>query len=652
MEQYLTVKEVAALKGCSDRYIRRLIVEKGLSSSIMQKDQNFKRYLIPLSALPPKLQAKYYRETCGEVPEHLRKTPKEPVREKPLEEFSAAQREEIDRWITILTDWQSFRTGYNAKAQADEAFLAECPKRYGEHHSVSKDKLYRRWAAYRAKDWDGLIDKRGQWRKGKSDTPQEIRDAFEYCYLDETALTVAKCMEATRLHLKQKAPALLDSFPAYDTFYRWSKQLPAPIATLARKGDKAFNDEYGIFVDRLYDDMASNDYWIADGHRIDVITKSEDGKEQTRRLTLSAFIDARSGIYVGWVVTDNPSSDATLFALRKAIQQYGIPRYIYVDNGREYLNIDIGGMGHRTRHHKVEIKLPTPVLSRLGIQMTNALPTNAQAKIIEREFKNFTFLAQLFETYCGNSVVTKPEKLKDKLKVGKIPTDGQLTQVVEDMIEGYFNLSEYNGKVVADRGLTRLEVYRRHLSAVRMAAPEDLHLMMLRSTRLQTIGRNGVHIIIGGEKIYYFDDELLMMQGNKAFVRYDPENLDEVRVYDEDEVFIKTAPLRLDMMLTYTATKEEISRAMAEKRRWRRLAKEGVDIRREVIVSRYGHLNMLDIFVRAARENREGILAGGRPKVVEIVTAPERTQPAADGTSGEPVLIDRLKMIQNSERRA
>ena len=179
--------------------------------------------------------------------------------------------------------------------------------------------------------------------------------------------------------------------PSYATFNRWAHECPVPLATLARDGEKAFNDRCGLYVNRFYDDMASNDYWIADGHTIDVITQTAEGADSRRRLTLSAFIDARSGIYVGWVVTDHPSSDATLLALRKAIRRYGIPRNIYVDNGREYLNIDIGGTGHRTRKRKVEVKLPTPILTRLGIQMTNALPRNAQARIIERESRTLPF---------------------------------------------------------------------------------------------------------------------------------------------------------------------------------------------------------------------------------------------------------------------
>jgi transposase InsO family protein len=529
-------------------------------------------------------------------------------------------------------------------ADADAAFVKQ------EGLDVSIKTIYRRWAAYKSKNWDDLVDKRGQCNRGRSEAPKEIRDLFEYFYLDERALNIKKCYEITQMFLRQERPELLPQLPSYATAYRWAMAMSSPVACLAREGDKAFNDRYGIFVDRLYDDMISNDYWIADGHRFDVITKSEDGKERMHRLTLSAFIDARSGIYVGWVITENPNSDATLLALRKAIMRYGIPRYLYVDNGREYLNIDIGGMGHRTRSRKVEIKLPTPILSRLGITMTNALPRNAQAKTIEREFRNMTFLSQLFGTWVGSNVVVKPEKLKANLKNGKIPTDSELYGVVESMIEGYFNCQPYNGKVVADHGKTKIEVFHEYLpNPMRMAEEKELNLMMMRSTRLQTVGRNGVHVTISGEKIYYFDDELLMMQGRQVYVRYDPEDMREVRLYDENEAVIKTAPLRSDIIETYFANKEGLQGAMREKRRWRRKAKEAADLTREKVVSQYGHINALDILVRAANINREGLLTP-TADVIELVRPDEVLQRlAATGTDGG-VVIDRARMIQNNER--
>lgn len=174
---------------------------------------------------------------------------------------------------------------------------------------------------------------------------------------------------------------------------------------------KAFRDRCAPYIRRTYEGMASNEWWIADNHTFDVQTKGENGS--IHRLYLTAFFDARSGIFTGCYVTDAPSSQATLIALRKGIVKYGIPENIYVDNGREFLTFDVGGLGHRLKKSQKDKFAPPPVFERLGIKMTNAIVRNAKAKIIERRFRDVKDrLSRLFPTYTGGNVVERPERLK------------------------------------------------------------------------------------------------------------------------------------------------------------------------------------------------------------------------------------------------
>lgn len=660
MEPMLTTREIAELRGCSVQNIKKLAKDGKINAVLDTTKKNRPRYLYPLSSLDAALQIKYYKQRGLELPPELRKARKAVGRKepKPLDAYTVGQREQISLWITILEEWQQHRAHQKDKEQADAEYVMQCRLRH-PGLTVSRHILYRKYAAYRSNDYDGLVDKRGLWRKGTSSFPKDIQDLFLWIYLDERALNIKKCYETLGLILKQEKSPLLNKMPSYDTVYRWVKGFSAPVACLAREGNKAFDDRYGIFVDRLYDDMQSNDYWIADGHTIDVITRAEDGSERKHRMTLSAFIDARSGIYVGWVVTDNPSSNSTLFALKKAIERYGVPKYIYVDNGREYLNIDIGGTGHR-RKSKVKIDLPTPILQRLGIQMTNAIPRNARAKIIEREFRNFTFLSRLMETYCGSNMVAKPEKLKQKLKNGNIPTDGELTQVINEMIDGYFNEQVYNGKVVEDRGKTKRQVYQDNLpQVIRRAAPDDLYLMMMRSTRAQKVSKNGVHLTIGGARLYYHNDALMLNHmGNSVYLRYDPEHLQTVRVYDAQERYLMTVPIIDKLMLKYGDDTEAVKIAQREERRWKNLVRDAIQEQRNVVVSRYGNLNILDVYMKEAHIKNTGRLAAEAQaengKVIEMVTAPPSDRPIARPAAcggEEGVVIDMARMIRNNERK-
>ena len=314
--------------------------------------------------------------------------------------------------------------------------------------------------------------------------------------------------------------------PDYTTFYRHvMADVPEPVKVMGREGPKAFYDRCSHYIRREYENMQSNEYWIADTHTFDVVTKGDGGG--THRLYLTAFMDARSGIFVGCHVADTNSSQNVLTALRRGILRYGIPDNIYVDNGREYLNKDVGGTGHRTRKTKNEWQgwddtekfVPPPVFTRLGIKMTNAIVRNARAKTIERRFCDVkNQISRLFDTFCGGTVVEKPEQLKHLLKGGEVVLDSDFTASVQTLLDGLMNESEYNGPVQRDHGKTKLQVWRDNLSRKRIAAPADLNLMLMRSSRPLKVGRNGITANLYGAKLDYYTDEFTMQYQAKRCI--------------------------------------------------------------------------------------------------------------------------------------
>ncbi|MDE6780871.1 MAG: helix-turn-helix domain-containing protein, partial [Ruminococcus sp.] len=70
--EYLTVKETAELKGCSERYIKTLCKDGKIQTEQELNCKGRMKYVIPISALPEDLQAKYYRQKrteSGVLPE-------------------------------------------------------------------------------------------------------------------------------------------------------------------------------------------------------------------------------------------------------------------------------------------------------------------------------------------------------------------------------------------------------------------------------------------------------------------------------------------------------------------------------------------------------------------------------------------------------
>lgn len=648
---YLTVKEVADLKECSVQYIKKIILEGTLESKISANQNNRKKYLVPLSALNLQEQLKYYKQRNIAIPEELlaKRKPKVQRPHKEFDEFSGGQREEIAKWIRIINEWDEYCAKSKLqKVPATEKFV-QLQKVANPELNISKGILYRKKAALKADDLAGLIDNRGSWKKGTTTIPDVAWECFLSFYLDEAQHPIMACYDYTEMWLKAEAPQYLP-LPSPTAFYRRVNiAIPKPLEIMGREGMKAFQDRCAPYIRRTYEGMASNEWWIADNHTFDVQTKSENGK--LHRLYLTAFFDARSGIFTGCYVTDAPSSQATLIALRKGIMKYGIPQNIYVDNGREFLTFDVGGLGHRQKKSTKDKFAPPPVFERLGIHMANALVRNAKAKIIERRFRDVKDrLSRLFPTYTGGNVVERPERLKSVIKNSdNVPTDYEFTQAVEDILTYYMNEKPYSGAVSSDNGKTRMQVYRENLHEKRIASEFDLNLMLMRSTRSQKVGRRGVHLTIAGEKVDYYNDELILNHLDESvYCRYDPEDISTVRIYDLNDNYIMTAPTANDTVLAYGSSKEAVGQALRKVKNLEKLTKQEL---KATAITSLGKKTALELVLAAAEENKakaEEI----NPKVISVHRADEEPAKMQIAVGQNNVVkIDKAKMIRNIEQR-
>lgn len=647
MAQMLTAKQVAEVKGCSCRYVKRIVQDGKLRAETTVNSRNRKTYLIPLDALEPELQEKWYRMAAERPPEGADSPePEEP--KEAIDRFTAEERAEIDFWIGIVGQWQEYRQkpGVGSLAEVDEKFIRFCELEYPDRN-ISTDILYRKWKAVKTDDMEGLVDKRGKWRRGKSGIDEAVWQAFLYYYLDEAQHPVQKCLEYTKLWAQEKRPELYGDIPSYWAFRRkLANDVPEGVKVLGREGHKAFNDRCAPYIRRFYEDIASNEWWIADNHTFDVMVRDKDGK--IHRPYLTAFLDARSGIFTGFYVTYNPGSQATLIALRRGIKDYGIPENIYVDNGREFLTFDIGGLGHRRKKPKdgEEAFEPPGVFKRLGINMTNAIVRNAKAKIIERRFRDVKDgLSRLFNTYTGGNVTEKPERLKYVLKKDQIYTDEEFEEYVEMVLKYYFNMEPYNGSVAADKGKKKQDVFNEHLHVQRKAPEKELYLMLLRSSRPQKVGRRGVHLDFNGAHIdYWNDDFVLTMLGKKVYFRYDPDDLSSARIYDLEDKYLMTVPADDEAILGYGAGKEDVKAAMAKTRRLEKIARE---FKENVILAEADRVTSMDLILDAAKRNKETYQGRANPRILEVQRANE--QPAFQKVVGG---ADLDTMNRNAAKKA
>jgi hypothetical protein len=644
----LTTNEVADLYRTSVRTVRNWIKTSKMQSiiQITGKGQGGVTHMIPLTSLDDRRQMKYWKKTdaisSAQAPEDVRMP-------KQLDEYSKAEREVIHQWMRAINEWLTYRSSFKGQmAVVDQDWVQINHRRYKDI-SLSVDNLYRKWKALRNNDYDGLIDKRGKWAKGKNSIPEVAWEVFKNIYLDEQQNPITECYKYMQIYFEKELPELSIDIPGYDTFYRAAKTIPYAVVKYFREGDKAFEDDAAPYITRMYEDIEVGEVWVADSHTLDIMT-IDNGTQKVHRLTVISFMDVRSRVITGWHITNNPSSEGVLYALRKGILKFGIPRYIYVDNGNEFLCFDIGGRGHRTKKNDNKVHIPPGVFERLGITMWNAQVRNAKAKTIERTHREFKDkFSRIIKGFCGGNPLEKPENLKKTLKSRKgMLLDSELIENFGLYIEGMYNETESNG--MGMHGRSPIEVYNVELVSRRTATADELSLMLMRSTRMQKVGRKGVHLEISGEKLHYWSSNFIMQyQGKEVYLRYDPEDLREVRVYNEQDAFLTTVQADDDTILKYGAAKDDVKKALSKIRSFKKSVKEYND---NSILETMPKINLLDLMLWQSKNNiaKRKDSENAQAKVLEVVRANEPLSP--ESQQDEEVEVDLQRMIHNSRQNA
>ena len=648
METMLKPSQVASLMGVDIRTVQRRAKSGSLTCEIQSNAKNRPEYIFPLSTLPKHVQERYYarHSLTLSTPEKtaLQKVKPSPV-QRPLDSYTDAERKEIGFWRDVVDQWMFYRSQPGKPLSELDAKFVRHMRVENPGQELSVATLYRKKKALEEGDLNSVIDRRGKARKGKTDMPEYIKKAFLYYYLvdggEGHAYSITKCMEYTEKWAEKNAANALP-LPSYSSFYRLAMDVPEAVRILMREGDRAYYNKASVYTRRDYESIASNDWWVGDTYTCDTLTLGPDGK--THRPYLTAWVDVRSGIFVGWYISfGGNSSQNSIYALRRGCLAHGMPNYnAYVDNGREYLTFDFGGRGHRAKKVLANGEAPfepKTILDYMGVEMKNAIVQNSRAKLVERSFRNVKeHIMRLFPTYTGGSPEEKPEALKKALQRGAIPTDAEFVQKVDLLISGYLNYEPYYGSVPADKGKRRIDVYNEHLEHVRHVEPDVLNLMMLRTSKPKKVDREGVYLNIRGKKVWYNCPELhSLWQEKKVYLRYDPDDLSSVRVYREDGSFILTAP-RCDLEAAYGATQEEIARQQQLKNKYKRVVQELA----ATLLPDAPPEEAAALVARMAEENLAGPTAKRDPRTVELVRLDEEPWAIAVGE------VNVFRMNQNS----
>lgn len=535
----LTIEEAAELEGVTyDTLKKRVHRGKLKAIEIPTKNRHGHELRIELEDLSEKAQRKYYAKLSGDVTAERKLTME-------VSDLTEKQRKDAYEWQHIIEEWEKYISGnWKKKTALTEEFVLQWNQERDKKISVRT--LNRKREQYRENGIVGLADFRGtNASKRGSQIPEDIWAVFCKWWLDEAEPGVMTVYRNVCGFVELNMPERLETLPTYATFRNQAQKLPFAVKQYYRKGEKAYEDDCEPWIRRDYDDIDSNDVWSADYHTLDILVK-DDITGKIIRPHASVWIDARSRKVLSVVLCENSNSDGVISAFKRAAVKYGIPRQVYLDNGREYLVSDFGGRGRRKTDENADYGLT--ILERCGVKMYNAKVKNGKTKVIERVFaevkKEFS---KLIPTYVGGSPDERPERMKKLNKVlekdDNVPLLSEVRELFENYIEGIFNEKESSG--MGMNGKCPNDVYEENLMRKRTATQEELNIMLMRTARLQTVKENGVSLKFGTTVLDYWDEYLLdNYERKRVFVRYDIDNLGEVKVDDEQGRFICTAKLK------------------------------------------------------------------------------------------------------------
>lgn len=457
------------------------------------------------------------------------------------------------------------------KTEILKTFLNNCEIRY--YGKVVKASTFYDWLkSYEECGIIGLATDYGK-RKGSWNIEgwnKEARAYFEKLYLSQTKPTISECYK----ELERESKAQNWKIPAMRTVERYVESMPYSALVYYREGEKMFHDKIQSYFERDANSIVSNEVWVSDHHQLDIAVKWWDGSVIFPWVTM--FIDMRSWKVVGSAITLTPNSQSIMTAFKRAITKYGLPKWVYIDNGKDFVSKRF--MGGDLKIGKAiaadEIIKINGIYAELKIEVINALPFNPQAKTIERYFRILEDqFGKFTKGYRGNRVSNRPEQLKKEIADGNLYHISQLRNMFDDYIERYNNESGREDSKYL-KGLSPNECYKQNLDEKNIckANPESIRLLMMPigDNEIKSVRRNGIYLRKFDK--WYKTPETLEI-GTKVIARYDVDNPNELYIYDLNQRLIAICEERKPIPIL-TATKEDFASVNGEKKNQRKNVRE------------------------------------------------------------------------------
>lgn len=360
----------------------------------------------------------------------------------------------------------------------------------------------------------------------KSDFLRLAQPSFRACYDRARKWALKEGLEVPPLH----------------TARRWyQRTTDTATEVLGRKGIEALKRLYPAQI-RDRSQLHALEGVNGDYHRFDVFVRMQTPEgEQVVRPQMVAFQDLRSNKILAWRLSYSANSQTVQLCLGDLIEEWGIPKHVLLDNGREFAaKLITGGTPTRFRFKVTEEDIPG-LLTTLGCEVHWATPYSGQSKPIERAFRDLCDRIARHPAcegaYTGNRPDAKPENWRSR-----IMEFAEFEELVAVEIAEHNARPDRRSSVAYDRSYDEVFAESYAAAPIRKATPEQRRLWLMGANGV-TINRTNGRITFMGN--HYWAEWLHGHLGQKVVARFDDAALwDGLHIYALDGAYLGHAPVQ------------------------------------------------------------------------------------------------------------
>jgi transposase InsO family protein len=320
--------------------------------------------------------------------------------------------------------------------------------------------------------------------------------------------------------------------------HQWQEKFESAKWSRTRKLD--WERDQQPHVTRDVTQFHPGEVWILDHTKLDFLVYDEKGK--LRRRWITAIVDLRTGLIVGYHLSWMPNSNTLALAFRNAVLGSQLHVCVKDGEGKKYeavrltsvpsrLIVDNGKPEHSKYAQQIMGKIEFDDKARLAVQRITHLhyaesyhpETKAQ---IERWFRTIQTMTKYIPGYKANQYQNKPDSLEGQIKRGEILGVDMFDKLMNLAVDAHNNRAKRTLK-----GQSPFECYYSNQTYERTVDPRVLDFLMMKVQR-KPIRKCQVHIL-GAD---YYASELEASNDKYADVYYDPQDLGFVSVYVNGEL--------------------------------------------------------------------------------------------------------------------